>query len=148
MLRTSVVLRRKHSNTYSKWLRPSIKKRWRTWTVGISSPANTDRGARAAQHVSYQFHHAFHVLPPKLSTEGLVLNVFLHFSALFVSIYPSAGGWDRGWIDGWIRINKIRLIGFNITWVGFFEVKASDSSRVQTSVFPRSGSRKIRGLHL
>lgn len=54
-------------------------------------PANTDRGACAAQHVGHQFHHAFHVLPPKLPAEGLVLDVFLHFSALFVSIYPSAG---------------------------------------------------------
>ncbi|CAN4002755.1 DUF2007 domain-containing protein, partial [Dysosmobacter welbionis] len=59
----------------------------------------------------------------------------LHFSALFVSVYPSAGRWDRGWIDGWIRINKIRLIGFNITWVGFSEVKASDSSRSRHRFF-------------
>lgn len=66
-------------------------------------PADADGLAGAAQYVGHPFHHALHVLVPKLLATGVILDVFFRLFLRFISIYPSARWWSKGGMDRQIK---------------------------------------------
>ena len=86
----------------------------------------------AAQYVNDQRNDLIHVLAGIVAAKQWIINMLLHVSLAIVSVHPHLRE-RAGWIDRWIKLTEIRLIGFNIICVRF--------SEVCTSGFQKSGLR-------
>ena len=88
---------------------------------GNVAAADPYGGGGAAYHVQHQLQQVVYVIAGMLPSQTLVVNILFQFFSAFVSLHLQSRHRGPSGEDGWISLNKLRLVSLSMIRVGFFD---------------------------
>ena len=88
---------------------------------GNVAAADPYGGGGAAYHIQHQLQQIVYVIAGMLPSQTLVVNVLFQFFSAFVSLHLQSQRGGLSGEDGWISLNKLRLVSLSMIRVDFFD---------------------------